>query len=156
MDNLYKTPGSHVSDLTLEKTPAALNKIINLIKLAFFMAVMQFVVGVVIDPEILTLDGEFVVTFIVFLLAIMLLFWFLIYYLCLLRPVKRCKRKAAYWVFGTASFLAALSIYLEFFSGDPELQVSVLENLLLVAEVLILFYAAYLLTRPEYKVHLTN
>ena len=70
--------------------------------------------------------------------------------------MKLCKREDANWVFGTASFLAALSIYLEFFSGDPELQVSVLENLLLVAEVLILFYAAYLLTRPEYKVHLTN
>ena len=156
MDNLYKAPNAHVSDLTLVKTPLSLRRVINLIKLALFMSVMQFVVGVVIDPEILAVDGEFGIIFVVFLVIVMLLFWFLIYYLCLLRPVKNCKRKAAYWVFCTASFLTALSIYLEFFSDDPELQVSLLENLLLLGELLLLFYAAYLLTRPQYKAHLTN
>ena len=156
MDNLYKAPDSKVSDLTLVKTPTALRRVTNLIKLAFLMSVIQLVVGVIIDPEILTLDGEFGVTFLLLLIATMLLIWFLIYYLCLLRPVLKCKRRAVYWVFITTSFLVALSIYLEFFSGDPELQVSLLENVLALIEVVLLFYAAYLLTRPEYKQHLTN
>ncbi|MGB1257816.1 MAG: hypothetical protein ACPG51_18230 [Thiolinea sp.] len=156
MDNLYKAPESHVSDLTLVKTPPALMRIINLIKLAFALSVIQLIVGFVIDPEMLTLDGEFSIAYLITLLAIMLLFWFLVYYLCLLRPVKNRKRKAAHWVFWTTLFLMALGVYMEFFSENPEMQVSLLENALALVETVILFYAAYLLTRPEYKAHLIN
>lgn len=156
MDNLYKTPASHVSDLTLAKSPPALQRVLNLIKLAFGFSVLQFIVGVIIDPELLTLDGEFSLAFLLFLAGAMLLFWFTLYYLCMLRPVQKCRRRAAYWVFGATLFMAALSLYMEFLIEDPELQVSLLENLLALFEVLVLFYAAYLLTRSPYKAHLTT
>lgn len=156
MDNLYKAPESRVRDLTLVKTPPPIQRVINLIKLAFTFSVMQLIAGFIIDPEMLTLNGEFSVVYLLSLAASMLIIWFLIYYLCLLRPVKKCKRKAVHWVFWTTLFLAALGIYMEFFMDDSEVQASLVENMLALVETLILFYAAYLLTRQECKAHLVN
>ncbi len=160
MENPYKTPQSQVLDLTIEKTPTPLQKVINLILFAFGLSVLQIVIYLGFDPEAFAEDefseGLFWV-FLVMLLLFMALIFFLYYYLCLYRPVKQRKRSAAQWLFWANTIMLMFSIYTEYaLNTVPEREMSILELVIYAVEVAIVYYAAYLLTRPECKVHLVN